>query len=129
MRIAVNEEGAVPGFTLTAEMRRDMALSVAARAAHAEGFEVQHLYEWEFVARRSSLTMSWLMGPFVTYCNFRVSVLEHRQGVQVVVQRNVPWWTGLSGLRGVRSWALKLANAIDGALEAGGGKVLDRQEF
>jgi hypothetical protein len=119
----------VPGLMLTTDLRRDLALSAAARAAHAQGFDVEHPTEWEFVARRSSLPMSWLMGPFVAYCNFRVSVLEHPQGVQVVVQRNVPWWTGLSGLRGVRTWALKLANAIDDALQAGGGKVLDRKEY
>ena len=117
------------GFILTADLSQDKALSAAARAAHAQGFDVQHNTEYEFVARRSSLPASLLMGPFVTYCNFRISVLEHPQGVQVVVQRNFPWWAGWSGVRGARTWAEKLANAIDAALVESGGKILDRQEY
>jgi hypothetical protein len=117
------------GFILTADLSQDQALSAAARAAHAQGFDVQHTTECEFVARRSSLPASIVMGPFVTYCNFRVSVLEHPQGVQVVVQRNFPWWAGLSGVRGARTWAEKLANAIDAALVESGARILDRQEY
>ena len=117
------------GFILTANLNRDQALPAAALAAHAQGFDVQHNTEWEFTARRSSLPASLLMGPFVSYCNFLVSVLDHPQGVQVVVQRNFPWWAGWSGVRGARSWAEKLANAIDAALVESGGKILDRQEY
>ena len=117
------------GFILTAELESDKALPAAARAAQGCGFELQHHTEWDFTARRGSLAASLLMGPFVTYCNFRVSVLEHPQGVQVVVQRNFPWWAGWSGVRGARSWAEKLANAIDAALVECGGKILDRQEY
>ena len=65
----------------------------------------------DFLARRGSLPLSLLMGPFVAYCNFNVSVLDHPQGVQIVVQRNFPWWAGWSGVRGARRAAQKLADA------------------
>jgi hypothetical protein len=117
------------GFILTADLSKDKALPAAARAAHAEGFDLQHTTEWDFLARRGSLPLSLLMGPFVAYCNFHVSVLDHPQGVQIVVQRNFPWWAGWSGVRGARRAAQKLADAIDAALEASGGKTLDRQEY
>jgi hypothetical protein len=119
----------VAGFILTADLDKDQTLWAAARAAHAQGFDVHHHTESYFTARRGSLPASLLLGPFVAYCNFAVSVLEHPQGVQVVVQRNFPWWAGWSGVRGARSSAEKLANAIDAALVESGAKILDRQEY
>jgi hypothetical protein len=118
----------VAGYILTTDLDRQQALSAAIRAARAEGFRVRELTECEFVARRSNLAASLLMGPFVAYCNFHVRVLDNHDGVDVVVQRNYPWWTG-SGLRGVRLWAKRLANAIDRMLEKSGGRVLDRLEY
>ena len=55
-----------------------------------------------------SLRRSLLLGPFIAYCRFRVSVIEFDNGqVDVVLQRNFPWWAGFTGVAKVRAWALE----------------------
>src|SRR5439155_4767019 len=102
-------EAPMAGFILTTDLERDKTLSAAAKAALEQGFHVSQLTDREFAAKRSNLPVSVLMGPFVSYCNFRVSVLENEDSVDVIVQRNSPWWTGYAGVRGVRTWAERLA--------------------
>jgi hypothetical protein len=120
----------MPGLVMLTDLEREPALSAAARAARDLGFDIQHVTDREFLACRSSLGMSLLLPPFTPYCKFRVSVLEAVEaGVELVLQRNSPWWTGFFGLRGVKTWFDKLAGATEQAVESAGGKVLNCREI
>jgi hypothetical protein len=118
------------GVAFTTDLDREQAFSAAARAARDAGFTVRHVTERQFEARRGSLAMSWLLPPVTPYCNFLISVLDGEDSLaELVLERNIPWWTGLIGLRGVQKAFDKLIKAALAAIEEAHGKVLKRREF
>jgi hypothetical protein len=117
------------GFILTTDLEADRALSLAIAAAREQGFDVGRFTPTDFRARRGRLVLSLLLGPFVLYCNLSVGAHEFPEGVRLIIERNFPWWAGFSGIRQVRQYAEKLANAIDRTFRESGGRILDREEF
>ncbi|HYV38411.1 MAG TPA: hypothetical protein VE988_22195 [Gemmataceae bacterium] len=118
------------GLALTTDLGLDSAMSTATKAASDLGFEVPKLTERQFRAKRGSLTLSWLLPPVTPYCNFLVTVRETEEGcVEIVLERNTPWWTGYFGVRGVEQQFDKLAAATEVAVGNMGGRVLSWRHF
>jgi hypothetical protein len=118
------------GVTITTDLDSARTIDLARQAAVELAFTIQPWTDREFVARKSSLGRSLLLGPFIAYCRFRISVVElENAAVQVVLQRNFPWWAGFTGVGKVRAWALRLARLIEARIEQDGGKVLDSREY
>jgi hypothetical protein len=118
------------GIIITTNLESARAIDFARQAAVELAFIVQPVTEQEFVARKGSLGKSLLLGPFMAYCRFRISVIEFEDAeVDVVLQRNFPWWSGFIGVGKVRAWALRLAKLIETRIEESGGQVLESREF
>src|SRR5580700_2886287 len=113
------------GITITTNLESARAIDLARQAAAQLAFSIHPVTDKEFLARKSSLGSSLLLGPFVAYCRFRISVIEFEDAqVDVVLQRNFPWWSGFIGVGKVRAWALRLARSIEAQIEQNGGQVL-----
>jgi hypothetical protein len=118
------------GITITTNLESARAIDLARQSATELAFWLKPVTDKEFVACMGSLGRSLLLGPFVAYCRFRTSVIEFENGdVDVVLQRNFPWWGGFTGVGKARWWALRLARHIESRIEENGGKVLDSREF
>src|ERR1700682_5250016 len=117
------------GFTITTDLDSVRAIDAARQAATDLAFAIQPVTEREFVACRESLRRSLLLGPFVAYCRFCLSVIDYDDGqADVILQRNFPWWAGFSGVGKVRAWALRLSRLIESRILGCGGKVLASRE-
>jgi hypothetical protein len=117
------------GFTITTDLDGGKALAAARQAAVELAFAIEPVTEREFVAGKGSLGRSLLFGPFVLYCRFRISVIEFDNGeADLVVQRNFPWWAGMTGVGKVRAWMLRLVRLVESRLLSAGGKVLRSRE-
>jgi hypothetical protein len=118
------------GLVLATNLDRDRAFSAAAKAARDLGFDVRHLTERQFEAKRGSAAGALLLPPIGPYCSFLVSALDSNGGgTELVFQRNSPWWTGLMRMRSLKESFQKLANATEAAVQAAGGKVLQRRDY
>jgi hypothetical protein len=118
------------GFSIRTGVDAETAFKTARRAAKDLGFTVRNVGDWEFVAQKGNLIASIFVGAFVAYCDFHVFVEENKKGaVEISIQRNTPWWTGAIGVHRVNNAAEALADGIDDAIEADGGKVLNRGTF
>ena len=118
------------GFKITTDLQGPTAIDVARQAAVELAFAIHPVTDSEFVARKGSLGRSLLLGPFSAYCRFRISVIEFENNeVDVVLQRNFPWWAGFTGVGKARAWALRLVRLIESRITACGGKVLASREY
>jgi hypothetical protein len=118
------------GITITTDLECARAIDLARQAAAELAFAIKPVTDREFVAKRGSLARSLLLGPFVSFCRFRISVIEFEDAeVDVVLQRNFPWWAGFTGVGKVRAWLLRLAKLIEDRIQQNGGKVLEKKEF
>lgn len=118
------------GITITTNLAANQTIDLARQAAAEMTFGIQPVTPDEFVASMGSLGRSVLLGPFVAYCRFRISVVEFDNAeVDLILQRNFPWWAGFSGVAKARGWAVKLAMLIARRIEEQGGKVKDCREY
>lgn len=120
----------MPGFSIRTDLDAEAAFKTARRTAKDLGFTVRTTDDWEFSAQKGNLMASLFLGAFIAYCDFHVFVEEDRKGeVDISIERNSPWWTGVIGVNRVSNAAKALADAIDDAILADGGKVLKRGTF
>ena len=49
--------------------------------------------------------------------------------VEIRIERNSPWWTGMIGVNRVKKRAEELADAVERSIERDGGEVLRRGTF
>ena len=93
------------------------------------GFSMAGAVAYSFVL--SLFPFCIFLGAFVLYCTFEVEIQDSRyEGeVDIIINRNIPWWTGLIGLRRVKTRAKELATAIADAIKQDGNQVLKKKEF
>jgi hypothetical protein len=105
---------------------RDTALGVA----QSMGYEIAPLDEWSHSAKQGNLAMSIFFGAFVAYCDFKLRVVFPGDGTShLILERNVPWWTGVIGNNRVKGRAMDLANGIQNAIGQAGFAILDRRDI
>jgi hypothetical protein len=117
------------GIFLIVNQGAETAFKVVAGAARALHYTVTCLADGELSLRRGSLIAGLVVGPFVPYCDFRVSFHSRERETEIRLELNKPWWTGTIGLKRVRGRAEELAGAIDLAVREAGGTVLKRNSF
>ena len=118
------------GFSILTDMDADTALKTAKRVAKDLGFATERIDDWELSATKGNLLLSIFVGAFVAYCDFHVYVEEDRDGtVEISIERNAPWWTGVIGVGRVKNKAKELADAIENAILDKGSDVLKRGTF
>lgn len=95
-----------------------------------DGFAVEEPDRWEIRLRQGGMASSILLGAFIAYCDFPVSIQDFDDdSVEVVLQRNNPWWTGLIGVNRVKKRAKGYIDALKDALEDAGGRIEKEREF
>src|SRR5262245_47979675 len=118
------------GFMIRTDMDADDALKTARKAARNSGFATERVNEWELSATKGNLLASIFLGAFIAYCDFRLFVEEgKKKSIEINLERNAPWWTGLNGVNRVKNQAKALADAIEETIRDAGGEVLKRAEF
>lgn len=119
------------GFIVTAELGSKDAFKLARSVASRMEYTVERLDESTFQATQGSLTASIFLGAFIAYCEFEIEIRTSRYNgeVDVVINRNCPWWTGWLGLKRVKNRASELASAIADEIERDGSRVLKEKEF
>ena len=119
------------GIIITTDLTPKGASKLAREVARDLEFSITRLDDQAFQATKGSLASSIFLGAFVLYCNFEVEIQDSRyEGeVDIIINRNIPWWTGLIGLRRVKTRAKELATAIADAIKQDGNQVLKKKEF
>ena len=118
----------MPGFRIVTNVGADQALKIVSKAARDLGFSVSITGDYSISAVKGSLGLSLVVG-FFSYCNFNISVKEiERDIVEVNIERNHPWWTGMVGLNSVKAKVQALADATAQGLESAGGRIIRRDE-
>ena len=119
------------GFVVTTETTPKKAKGLARDVARDLEYSVSRLDDWTFRATKSSLALSILLGTFIPYCCFVVEINDgkYEGEVDIVINRNSPWWTGLIGVHRVKKRAQELAKAIADALEDKGSRIIKEKEF
>ena len=116
------------GITLKTDLTGENAVKMVMHVAKDLKFAVYRVGDWELRIQKGSLLASIFVGAFVAYCDFRVFVEEDDGGVDIVIERNRPWWTGAIGVGRVKSWAKTLASHLEDEIKHQGGKVRDRKD-
>lgn len=79
--------------------------------------------------QKGDLTMSFLFGAFVLYCDFRVAVERGRLDERELrIEWDTPWWAGFFGAERTATAAGKYADEIEDLIEEAGGRVEDRRK-
>ena len=117
-------------ITLFTDLKPKTVLDLAGDVAHDLGFKVEQLDDWLLGARKGSMGMSFLIGAFEAYCDFKLFVETCEDATTcLTLERNTPWWTGLLGVSRVKTQATKLADAFEEEIEAQGGAILGRSQM
>jgi hypothetical protein len=120
----------MPGIFLVTNMDAAGAAATVRKAARRLDFEVEEHEDGEMQLTKGSMAASIFLGAFIAYCNFHVSVRRKRDDtVEITIDRNSPWWTGVIGVNRVKSRAKELADEIEDTLRDERANVLHRETF
>ena len=118
------------GFILRTDLDAERALRTVKDVARNLKFSVNEVDDWELSVQKGNLALSIFIGAFVAYCNFRVSIHGRKDNsVEIEIERNSPWWTGILGVSRVKSRAKELADRIEDAILDQRGEILKRGTF
>jgi hypothetical protein len=117
------------GFKLLTDLDAGKLYKVARRVARDMEFAVDTRGDYAFGAGKGNLVLSIVLGAFIAYCDFHVTVEEDDHASELIIERNNPWWTGMIGVKRTKNRAKELADAIADAIEDEGGRVLKEKEF
>jgi hypothetical protein len=119
------------GFLLLTDMEPKQVRKTIVRVGRRLGFSVDEEDDWDLRLQQGNLALSILLGAFIAYCNFRVSINEGRKEgtVEIEIERNSPWWTGFIGVGRVKKRAKELADELGDEIEDQGFKILKEGEF
>ena len=88
-------------------------------AAVAGGFTVTPVDPWTLKAQKGNMAMSIFLGAFIAYCDFTGRISTAPDGsIQLAIERNKPWWTGLIGVNRVKNACNSLGDDVQRALGA-----------
>jgi hypothetical protein len=114
-------------ISVNVDLSVDDTFKIAGQAARALNYSVLFVGDNELSVKKGSVLGNLVVGAVVPVCDFRVSVRPALdKSVEVAIQVNRPWWSGMLGLKRVRAKADELADAIASAVRERGGKVLKR---
>src|SRR5262249_47381359 len=120
----------MPGHRILTDMGASQALEIASKAARRLAFAVDQADEWELSVRKGNLALSIFLGAFIAYCNFNVRIYETDAGkVEIEIERNSPWWTGVIGVNRVKTRAKEYRDEICDGIEHHGAKVLGTKDY
>jgi hypothetical protein len=116
------------GISVLVNLSVDDTFKLVSQVSRQLKYSVHFLADGELAVKKGSLladlVVGWVVAP---YRDFRVSV---RQGpdkaVEIFIQPNKPWWSGVVGLKRAQSHAEELADAIEASVRERGGKVVKR---
>lgn len=119
----------MPGFRIVTNVGADQALKIVSKAARDLGFSVGITDDYALSASKGSFVLSLIAGVF-SYSNFKISAKElDKDVVEVVIERNQPWWTGLIGMNSVKAKVKAITDATARDLEGIGGKIMRKEEI
>lgn len=119
------------GHIIVTNLSEKAAEKLARAVARDLEFNVERDDDFTFTAGKGNLFMSLLLGAFIAYCKFEVEIAPGKYDgeVEIVINRNSPWWTGMIGINRVKKRAKELADAIADAVEEDGGEVIKVKDF
>jgi hypothetical protein len=114
-------------ISVNVDLSVDDTFKIASQVARHLNYSVLFVGDTELTVRKGSVLANLVVGAVVPICDFRVSVrAAPDKSVEVAIQVNRPWWSGMLGLKRVKARADELADAIASAVRERGGKVLKR---
>lgn len=120
----------MPGHAYITHGDPNMLRDVAMHVAGAMGYGVEPQGAYRMKVCQGSLAASIFVGAFVAYCDFTVDISTSADNtVHLVLNRNVPWWTGFIGVGRVKNKARELADAYGNELVRVGVPILQRNDF
>lgn len=120
----------MPGIRIVTNLDRAQVIKLAKDVARDQGFAVKAQADVGFSLRKGSVALGILAAPVAPYCNFSLLVEPGRdQTVEVILERNTPWWGGIVAVNQVQKRAEDLMDAIAAHIETDGGKVMKRTAF
>ncbi len=117
----------MPVITIQTNRTASQAIRAALDAANDLLFTVTPTSDVEFTARKGNFGLSIIVGAFVCYCRFKLTAVSEGEKTTVHLERNTPWWTGMIGIRRVKSQAKDLAERIKLYVEDDGGQAIIRE--
>jgi len=119
------------GFMVTTDLGSKDAFKVVRSVAWRLDFAIEWLDDWRILATQGSFAASIFLGAFIAYCEFEIEICKSRyEGeVDLIINRNCPWWTGWLGVNRVKNKASELASAIADEIERDGGRVVAEKVF
>jgi hypothetical protein len=124
------QEKSMAGSSIVTDMDRETAVRLVGTVARDEGFSVERVEDDELKVGQGNLIASIFLGAFIAYCDFKV-VFHPEPGnrVEIEMNRNNPWWTGIIGIGRVKNIFKKLVDAIEEEIEAAGGRIINSEDF
>lgn len=120
----------MPGFDVVTNAPPQHLHATALATAQGLGFQAIPESDWSFRAAKGNTAVSMLVGAFVPYCRFRLSVTAEPNGVShLMLERNSPVWTGAIGVSRVKNRAKALAEAVAAALASQGAAVYEVRSY
>jgi len=118
------------GSSIVTDLEYNTAIKLVGSVARDEGFAVERVEDDELQLRKGNLALSIFLGAFIAYCNFKI-IFHPEKGnrVEIEMNRNSPWWTGIIGIGRVKSIFKKLVNAIEDEIEDAGARILSSENF
>jgi hypothetical protein len=119
------------GHIIVTNLSEKAAEKLARGVARDLDFGIVREDDFTFSAGKGNLVVSILLGAFIAYCNFLVEIAPGKYDgeVEIIINRNSPWWTGIIGINRVKKRAKELAGKIADAIEDDGGEVIKVKEF
>ena len=122
--------GNMAGIRIVTNLDREKASAVAKDVARDAGFAVKEGRNGVFSLRKGSLALGLLAAPVAPHCNFDLAIEDGRDGnVELVLERNSPWWGGVVAVNQVQKRAEELMDSIAAGIEQSRGKILKRTTF
>ncbi len=75
---------------------------------------------------KGNLVASIFVGAFIAYCNFVATISESAGTTRLHIVRNTPWWTGLIGVKRVKTRCHELGGQVAEELESQGFNITSR---
>jgi hypothetical protein len=126
-----DHEESMAGHIIITDLDEKAALKLARDVARELDYNVERTDEFTFHATKGNLALSIIVGAFVAYCYFTIEINPGKYAgeVEIIINRNSPWWTGVLGVNRVKKRAKELAEEIADAIEKDGGKVVREKDF
>lgn len=115
------------GFKFTTNLDADRLYELAFRRAQELGYTVREADQRAFTATQGNFALA--MTGLSPKCSFRIDIESYPDGNELVLERNVPAWSGVIGVSRVKAKAAELIEHLKAAVRQTGGTVGKEKEF